>query len=417
MKYWLLTFSVFCFLSGSIAQFRYDRFDAYAFKKDSAQTHFVSISALNYYLSNSVTNSMVQDALYTGFISDETKKDSYKKLQGDNKLGTIQVYDLNYKLRFKETSNLTFRLRDRTINDFNFNDAFFKTVLDGNKQFEGQVISISPLNYEKLSYQSFMAGYEKYWEATGWFIGGGISLIKGGLSKEIRMEDATLFTAQNGDSLVVEGNMHFHGSPLNGKNRFNIANGWGVAMDFYVSKEVNDKLTFNFEVQDLGKIWYKKIDNYYDADTTIIFEGVEITDNFQIADSVYSNINSTNLESLLGLTPSPQKVNYIIPALIHLNAQYQLNNRFLFTGGFRYLLNAYKIPQFYARADVNVGNRFQFAPVITYGGFSQTDFGVSVMYNFHDWLYAHADIFYLEALIAPKKTASQGLGLTISAVF
>lgn len=417
MKYWLLTFSVFCFLSNSIAQFRYDRFDAYTFKKDSSHKNFVSISTLNYYLSNSVTNSMVQDALYTGFISDETKNDSYKKLQGDNKLGTIQVYDLNYKFQIKKTSNLTFRLRDRTINDFKFNDDFFKTVLDGNKQFEGQKVAISPLHYKKLSYQSIMLGYEKYWEETGWFVGGGLSLIKGGLSKEIRMDDATLYTAQDGDSLIVKGDMHFHGSPLGDKNRLTIANGWGVAVDFYVSKKVNDKLTFNFEVQDLGKVWYKKIDNYYDADTTIVFEGVEISDNFEIADSVYSNINSTNIESLLGLSPSPQEVNYIIPALIHLNAQYQLNDRFLLTGGFRYLLTAYKVPQFYLRADVKVGQRFQLAPIISYGGFSQTDFGISVMYNFHDWLYAHADIFYLEALVAPKKTASQGLGLTISAVF
>ncbi len=417
MKYWLITLISLSFLSNVMAQYRFDRFDAFSFKKDSSQKHFVSVSAFNYYLSNSVTNSLVQEALYTGYISDESKNDSYKKLQGRNTLGTIQVYDLNYKLQLKESSKLTFRFRDRTINDFDFNDEIFKTVLDGNKQFEGQEISISPLKYEKLSYQSFMVGYEKYWEETGWFVGGGLSIIKGGLSKEIRLEDASLYTAENGDSLVVKGDMHFHGSPLNGKNRFNIANGWGVALDFYISKEVTDKLKFNFEAQDLGKVWYKKIDNYYQADTTIIFEGVEITDNFQLADSVYYNLNTDNIEGILGLKSSPRKVNYVIPALIHFNAEYQLNNRLQLTAGLRYLLKAYRIPQFYVRADVTVGKRFQLAPIITYGGFSQTDFGISVMYNFHGWLYAHADIFYLEALLASKKTASQGLGLTISAVF
>ena len=410
--------SIFLFLSIISclqAQFRFDRFDAYSLKKDSTSKHFISISTENYYQSNAVTNSAVMEALYVGFISDEVKEDTYKKLKEKNELGTIQVYDLNYKYNL-DCGNLTFRFRDRTINDFHFSDNFFKTVLGGNKQFAGQNIKISPLDYTKLSYQSLMLGYEKNLEESGWFFGGGLSVVKGGESKVIQMDDAYLYTAEYGDSLIVEGNMHFHGSPKEG-TRFSRANGWGLALDLYASKQVTDKLKINFDLQDLGKVWYEKLDNYYRADTTIVFDGVEIDQNFQIADSVCSNIQSTNLESLLGLNPQPQKVAYTLPALIHLNAEYKLNDRYLFTAGLRYLLLRFPIPQFYLRTDISVGKRWQFAPILSYGGFSTTDFGIAAMYNFHDWLYAHAEIFYLEALLAPKKTASQGVGLTLSALF
>lgn len=397
------------------AQFQFDRSDFENVKKDTVftPTQSISLSGFNYNYSNSISNSLMNAALFNGFISDDVKNDTYKMQKNKNRSGVEQGFDLNYKVKMG-SGNFTARYRDRVITSAFYNENVLKLVLSGNSVFAGQKTTISPAEITKLGYQSFMLGYEKTLK-NDWFIGGGISVVKSGEYRLIELQNATFYTEQYGDSVEVSGYMNLQEADKK-TNRFKINNGLGFSVDLYVSKKINNT-TFNFELQDIGLMNYKKLARSYEGDTSIKYKGKDLLDGFSVSDTSLQGINNQNPESILNLPSNPKKLQRVMPGLIHLNIHHKINEKLALALGARYLINTYKIPQVYFRADFALPAKFSVSPILAYGGLSGFDLGVAIQKKLGNHLFLSTNVFYIESAFVPKKSAGQGVSFALSYLF
>jgi len=414
MKKFIL--SVFTILPGFLfAQFQFDRNEFAQAQLDSvySPTQVISLSGFNYNYANSISNSLMNAALFNGFISDDEKADTYKMQKEKNRAGVEQGFDLNYKVKLG-TGNFTVRYRDRVITSAFYNKNVLKLVLSGNSTFAGQKTNISPAEVTKLGYQSLMLGYEKTLK-NNWFVGGGISLVKSGEYRLIELQNATFYTEQYGDSIEVSGYMNLQEADKK-TNRFAINNGLGFSFDFYVSKKINNT-TFNFEFQDLGVLNYKKLARAYEGDTTIKYKGKDLLDGFTVSDTSLQGINNQNPESILNLPSNPKKLQRVMPGLVHLNIHHTLSSKLALSVGVRYLINTYKIPQVYVRSDFALPAKFSVSPILAYGGLSGFDLGLAVNKKLGKHLTLSTNIFYIESALYAKKSAGQGASVALVCLF
>jgi len=416
VRYW---FFILAFVVSSISvvgQLRFDQDDFLELEKEGAlKKHYIKVEGMYYGYSDAVTNDLMNRTTSSTHIGNETKEDVYKRLDDDNVLGSEVMGSISYKQKVGD-GNVSFRLRDRTVSYSYFNEEFFRLFTGGNKQYEGQSVEISPYEYFKLSYLGAYIGYETKVN-DNWRVGGGLSYLRSLGSRSISMDNAHFYTAPYGEYVELRGEFKAHDSGKEGSRyERNYGNGFGV--DFFVSHDFSKGNKLSFSVEDLGVIFTSTFDSYYDVDTSVTFEGVNITDGFQVADGSSNTFGvSTDIEEMLGLTAEPNQVTYVVPAIFHLNYYHPLSESISIEGGIRYLLMAHKIPQFYARGNFRIKKFLMVSPVFAYGGFSSFDLGLSLGTTIGDFMSINLDLFYIESLVLPSSSSTQGLGLTISSYF
>lgn len=313
-----------------------------------------------------------------GYLSEEIKDDISGNLRAGNRLGADLGYGVFFSQKIKAGWNYTLQVSDRAHINAQFPKDLFDLGFYGNKKFEGDTAVLDNTDFNYLRYQQIQAGIVSTSGKTIRY-GLAISFLKGEENYFAKFNRARLFTEENGERLEADLNGEIHRTDTANKG-IDAFHGWGISSDLFAEfafkiKEHNS--LFRAEINDAGAIQWNKKSLVYKADTSIQFEGIYISDIFQLNDSVLKSLSPDTLsEDLLSSQVMKNYVTYL-PALIKLGWMLDVD-KFLFSFGIAHRLNANYNPFISFKTGYKFSSSFSASSKLSYGGYGKIALGAEV---------------------------------------
>lgn len=351
--------------------------------------------------SASVNNRFFHQFRKGGYISGEIKDDISRNLGAGNRLGADVGYGVFFSQKISENWNYSLLISDRAHLNAQFPKELFDLILYGNKKFAGDTVILDNTNFNFLRYQQIQAGIIRT-SGKGNRYGLAFSFLKGEENYYAKFNRARLFTEENGESLSVDFNAEINRTDTGNKG-LDAFHGWGISCDLFSEfafkvKERNS--LFRAEINDIGAIQWNKKSLVYKADTSIHFEGIYISDIFQLNDSVLKTISpDTMMEDLQSSQVLKSHVSYL-PALMKLSWMLEVN-KFLFSFEMAHRLNANYNPFISLKTSYKFSSSFSASSKFSYGGYGKTAFGVELNLAIKNFMLL-AGSNNLEGLIFPE---------------
>ncbi|MBX9850945.1 MAG: hypothetical protein K2X86_04220 [Cytophagaceae bacterium] len=358
--------------------------------------------------SNAITNDFVKGLLYAGFIENERKDQVTAKLRDQNRFGFEFTGGLNYRYKLKEDLFIIAALNQRQMFNAQFTKDAFELAFRGNKQFAGKTADLSDIKINYFDYQSLFIGAQKKINSTV-TAGGGISFIRAGRFNQLHIDRGSLYTDSAGQYLDFD--MKFK-LAFSESEKFLSSNGLGAAVNFNVAIARQNGV-LNFEVRDLGVIQWKDL-NIYEGDALYRYDGQDIGNVLNFSDSIFSLTKADSIAANLGIKKKKENLTYFIPASLHVNYLFRMTSSLSMVAGVKYYIKANYIPRIYVKSIYYLNNRFMIAPMIAYGGYGKLDFELGAAKSFKDSFIISANVFYLEYLLLPKKSAGHGFNFSLT---
>ncbi len=365
--------------------------------------------------SSTVTNSFINALLGSSFINDGNKDDVSKRLKSSNRLGFDAEEGILTKIKLGDNKPiLSIGLSNRDLIGAVFNKDLFELYLRGNKPFAGKLANLGSTSFQYYNYQQITFGLEK---KTGqWLFGGTLGLVKGGRLQAASLKKADLFTASDGSYITFDVDADISYAGNTSQSRVLTVNGAGASIAgkaMYTTE--NNKHQFAIELKDLGFINWNNTTNY-SKDSTYRFEGIVITDVFQINDSLFSDLKTDSITSILNIEAQKKSKNTLLPVNVHFRYSYQATDKWNIIGGLHYMYFKGYLPKIYGGANYQLGSTGINATA-SLGGFGRADFEIGATQRIKDKFLATINFLYLENLLAPKKTSGQGINVGLSMRF
>tara|TARA_B100000674_G_scaffold97646_1_gene70387 strand:+ start:26025 stop:27272 length:1248 start_codon:yes stop_codon:yes gene_type:complete len=357
MKKILSIVSIFLFFSAS-AQ------NNFLFPDSSDQ---IIINSIGGVASTSIPQKFMNKFIFPDYIDNDLKNSVSNKIKANNYFGGGFLLNANLLLA-KENKNadkknlIGFGFGTNREANLKFPKDLFDLTFYGNKPFANETLNLNKTSFESLSYsylelsvgQSFINGNvtSSFWSDIGLLVGHNFS--------DINFAQASLFTEENGDYL--EFNLSESSIAVSDTLSTSLAKGFGAKIDLFYSRQTeNSKLLISAE--NMGGIFWQNSSSAQ-LDTTFNFEGIEIGDIFQLADSVWSELGS--IDSLL----NSEKKNEFRTVPVDITVYYRKNlELILFDVLVNHKLFANYTP--YIRTGLNFNlPLFNPGATIAYGGYS-----------------------------------------------
>ena len=370
---------------------------------DSSLKHEVMLKGVFWEESTAITNSFFNRIFDDGFFNDGVKEDVVEQLNDNNRFGLLLNWGVGYKGRMPNHSSLLWHASFESINFIHasFNDNISRLILFGNQPFLGEQLSLDDFLLRQMAFQTIKIGLDKAIGSKGLYISGSFNINRGTTYNQIRLTNASFFTAIDATSINLN-TSEFSQQALESSD--GIFNGFGLGIDFSISKELNDYSSIVFDIENLGFInWNTGVS--YDTSGNFEFTGVEI-DN--ILDPTIAIDETDGLTSILGVEKQESSFQRITPAIFSLFYKTQLSKRFHFTGGIQYMPYRDYIPKIIVQPSY-VFHSTLLGSTLSYGGFSNLDVSIYFKSKVGKHLTLGFNINYLEAVIIPENSTSQGV--------
>lgn len=365
--------------------------------------------------SSSVTNSFLNALIGGSFINNANKDDVSKRLRTSNRLGFDSEIGILTKIKLgTDKPILSIGLANRDLIGSVFNKDLFELYLRGNKTFAGKTADIGSTSFQYYNYQQLTFGLEKNIEK--WLIGGNIGFVKGGRLQTAALERGELFTAPDGSFITFDVNADLSYAGKTGESRLIALNGTGASLAgkaIYTSE--NSKHQLAFELKDLGFINWNNT-TQYSKDSSYRFEGILITDIFEINDSLFTDLKTDSITSILNIQAQKKSKNTLLPVNLHVRYCYQASEKWNIIGGIHYMHFKGYLPKVYGGTNYQIGTTGINATA-SVGGFGRADFEIGLTQQFKDKFLATINFLYIENILAAKKTSGQGINVGLSMRF
>ena len=377
-----------------------------------------------YYGSNAVSNSFAADYYLGRFIDDKAKEDVISNLKNSNRFGLSFDAFVSYTRRNDSVfslrnSSYTFSIGTHYHIESRFNEDAFKLYFKGNKGFAGKTANVSDFTYNQLSWQylNFTFGHEFKYGLNKYGYSAGIGFLKGQKLYRIETDRANIFTEEIGSYLDLDAHIKINQSD-SGKNSLTDFNGAGFELNFSGFWTDKKRNTLSFSIDNMGMIFWNGNSAFVEADTSLRFEGIDISYLLDFRDTIRKTIS---VDSAL-VQPYLDKRVYksytsMLPSLIHVNYQYILRpGRIDAEAGINYLIFSEAIPQEYIRINYTLQQRHRMSLMMRYGGYSAFQAGLAYKLWFLDrWLFTiRGELGWNDNFMA---TAYQATFLSLSAYF
>jgi hypothetical protein len=397
---------------------------------------FLALQSSYYYGSNQITNEFIS-SLYQGmFIDSSLKKAVYEGLSEKNKLGGEFNFSISGKLKphyktaaaaVSSRTSYWVKAGGRDLAAFTFSDDLFKLIFDGNSQYAGQSIDLGNSNLTSLQYQYIGFGIEKGFsmltedgeknEDEYSVYGAGISFIKGSDHIQMKMDKAILYTQEDGEYIDLDLIYDLKQSDT-GHTNYAAFNGFGAGIDMYYRIFTKNKSQLSLSISDVGFIRWDNNSLQSSSDTTYHFEGIEITNIFELLDTTASeqNFEDTLVNEFI---PQTQKKSYtsILPAQLHLHYIMPIGaTKFFVSGGIKYMYMPGFPPKFYVGCEW-YSKSFDVITSVAYGGYTTLSWDLRLRKTFLKTFDIYAGINNVFGYILPAKTTAQGAYLALSKRF
>ncbi len=327
--------------------------------------------------STGIPQNFMNKFLFPGFIDKALKDEASESLKNGNIFGGELTTDFHLYLQPGSLTKNGFwgiGFGSNLEGNLNFSKDLFNLVFYGNQPYAGKNLNLDNTYFESVSYSylDFTLGksYDEVKGRSSYWIDLGI--VFGHNFTSFQLPTASIFTEISGNYLdiaIKDGNMAFSDTMTS-----SLVKGIGGKVNLNYSYTTNS-LKLLLQVKNIGGITWTSATST-DIDTTLRFEGIDVSNIFQLSDSVLNEV--TSIDSLL----DSEKENSFVMLPINFNLYYKqqfgklaidVNARYrLFTNYNPYLRVGayYKLPIF--------------TPGVTvaYGGYGAAQVGINTELNF-----------------------------------
>jgi len=351
--------------------------------------------------SSSLPQAFINKFIFPDFIDNELKDVASKKMKNINYFGGSILGNFNILLaeQAKNSERKSFYgigFGTNTEANLKFSDDLFNLTFYGNQPFTNQTLNLDKSNFNSLSYSYLEVSYgqssiskrnkSSFWADLAFLIGHNFSTIN--------LNEASVFTEQNGAYLDIS--LSESSITLSDTSTSNLAKGFGAKLDlFYLRETENSK--FLFSTENIGTIFWRNSEAAF-LDTTFRFEGLKIGNIFQLSDSIWNQVPSTDR---LISNKNPYKS---LP--VDFSAYFRKDlSRLSFDVLARYRLFANYLP--FLRSGINF-NLQNVKPGITvsYGGYNAFNLGINADISLFDSLKIQLGTNNLLTSIFPNSSSS-----------
>lgn len=361
--------------------------------------------------SNSITGNMIQAFIKGGYIDDATKSTTLPRLKKRNRFGSEGGYSVSFeKFIQKDNSKITSYFINYRENFF-LSSAFvtndYKLLFFGNKQFEGQTIPAAPFSLFFQTQRSLGGGISIYKPKSVWRVGANI--IQGTQNTTIKVTDAELFTATDGQSVDLYGKFSVKQSA---GPRYKA--GYGFGLEGSYTAPLKENVTVSIMAENIGLLFWNKNSENYSRDTSVSFSGLNLNHVLQ-GDSAWT---ATKDSLKAAFNPSHAKTRYtsVLPFFVQLNFTIYKNKWTVRTGlNYRHLPGNW--PKVYVETAYSISKVFTPFITLQYGGYGGFNTGIGMRFNTNNGYSFYIESLYNEGWIAPKKASGLGVMLKLSKSF
>lgn len=411
------------FISSSISkvhaqlQTTFEDINVHGIEKSSQS--FIGLQSNYYYGSNKVTNQFFNTLYKGGYIDSATKNNEFDRLASRNKVGGELNFSLFAKLSSDSLKNTYwFKAGGKDIAGFTFSDNTFKLIFDGNSQFAGESIDLGKTVLNSIQFQYITAGVERVvGKSQNMTVGAGVSFVKGSDNLHIKIDRAILFTQEEGEYIDLDLNYSSEQTDTAFKN-FEAFNGFGAGVDLYYLINMKNKSQLNVSISDIGFMRWNTKSYLSSADTSYHFEGLEVSNVFDLLDTTSSDQNYQDT-IINGFLPATERAAYtsILPAQLHLNYLHPIGGTsFYALAGLKYMFNPGYFPKVYAGGAWYTKN-FDVITSVSYGGYTNLSWDLRLRKTFFKTFEIYAGCNNMLGYILPKMTSSQGAFVALNKYF
>ncbi|MEI7594357.1 MAG: DUF5723 family protein [Bacteroidota bacterium] len=415
MKYLFLLFSVF-FCSYIFAQ--NDVLNNQIYANSSGN---ISVSGNGSFNSSTISNNFAKSFLLNDYISSNQIDKTISYLERSNHFGMDIIGRMDYlskELKRTDSTTMRWQFTYRSVihSDFDISKNLFSLIFKGNKQFAGQNIDLGHNSIQNLSYDNVMIqGISKtIFPNSTHTIGIGVGLILGKQINSAYINNASLYTEENGEYLDLSSNYSYYSS----SNIPNYYKGYGInANGFYLIESEKNKYFFSFD--NAGFINWKSGGAIYRSDTTIRFEGVEVNDIFTNTntintDSIFQSITGNEKDSGAFTRPIIPEICFAYERAIDRNLSLQAALNLRVNGNFN--------PRFSGKIKYNFNSKFFVSLLASYGGYGFyngntkgiASIGLETAFNICKTWNIYLQLPYINGMLFPDKLSGAAAFITLS---
>jgi len=378
-KYFFLFISVSLYFNGrgqNTAKWLYD-----------LESPVLSFESTYFMGSPTIDNTFLKNYFEGAYIGNLIKNNTFRNLTTDNIFGAHNNFKLSYVAhadRGGTTVAYYFAAENKNIIDVQFNDKLFKLIFAGNKQFAGDSIFIKD-NF--LSFQGFTqlkGGIVKQIE-TGRFqhtFLGALALNVGTSYNNFKINNATLFTDNEGSYLDTKVDMLLQMVKNNSNSKIKFFNGLGTSADLYYNFKCDKGNNFTLALTDVGFIkWFEPHASTIQKDTAFVFEGIEIKDILNIEGST-AQLNKDSITEKFNSMKDRSSFISFLPTTLQLYFFHEFNKRIELGAGLKYMFTFAHKPYYFVDAKLYVLPQLMVSPTLSYGGYANFNGGLDLGLNF-----------------------------------
>lgn len=399
-----------------------------AFSKAQYNTEFLNYSSYGRGISlnvdyeagsNALKNDMVNKLIWGGYISNDMKDASEKKLKANNNFGINLNYGTTAFVKGNKKFDYLIGFKNQEVLNASFNADFYRLMFYGNKRFLGETVDLSNISVNALRFQEAKFGAIIHHVDSVAKIGVSVSFLKGEQLLYLKTgKNASMYTANDASLIQVNSNFNFAISDTSNKNLLGF-NGVGANADIFFEtpykSKIGKKSVLIVNANNIGFIHWRKNSVQYSSDSLITFQGYKIQNILDLKDSTLNKINQDTIFQKL-VNSRKENFNINIPTnLVLINKIYFGNMNFSLNTGFRYIFNANYRMYYFAEPEYK-HNKMTYTFHAGYGGYARMNVGASVTYN-GKHLFFKIGSNSLQGFILPKVAYGQGVFFSIAKKF
>lgn len=381
----------------------------------------VSVSSYFDYGSTVASNQFINKFIFGGKINNENKSNLYQNLGSKNSIGGD--FNLSFKAEipvdsFLGKTNFSFLIGIEHNEHFDgkFSSDLSKIIFDGNKQFAGKYANLGATNFNYINYQQLNFGFINFKKSNGKTAkeGAVFSIIKAQEHQAIIIPEGTLFTEQFGKELEVDVNYTYNSSDST-KKGFKAFNGTGISTDLFTQFCLKNNGKISIEINDLGFIQWGKKSIQIEADTLLIYDGVEVDNIFDLNDSIISSFSQDSLLNYASTKKSKGGYAIALPTSFNINYLHTINEKWNAIVGVKHRILANYFPLFYTNVQFLINPKFIVQGNLLYGGYGKFNGGITFVKQFKNNFQLIVGTNHLGAYLLPAATYSNNgfLGLKV----
>tara|TARA_B110000240_G_C13509219_1_gene458176 strand:- start:289 stop:1518 length:1230 start_codon:yes stop_codon:yes gene_type:complete len=241
--------------------------------------------------SNGLNSNILNTFLFGGFINQELKDKWINSSNINNIVNGEIKNEINYNIKFIK-SDLTLSILDRNHININLRQDMLKLILNGNSQYQEQLLEFDNSSLRATRYQQFKIAYTVFLKKNE--INFGASYLRGNHNISLLINKGTLYTDLNGQNIDLNYDIQGFSTDTSTYNIFN-NNGHGIAIDIAIKFNIN-KSKINLYIKDLGFIKWNNSSINTLLDSSYIYSGIFIEDLYNFNDSLINIEDNLNYE-------------------------------------------------------------------------------------------------------------------------